>query len=850
MPAASNRRLLIAGVCVAAAYVAAARLGFLVAFAAEQITTVWAPTGIALAGLLHWGRRLWPAIWLAAFAANAASEAPLWTAAVIATGNTLEAVVAATVLGRAHGFDPALRRVADMMRFILAGAILTTIISASIGVTTLCVAGVQPWTRFYGLWSAWWLGDALGALVVAPVLLTIARSARDRPRQDWLAAGLLILSAVIVTEVVFGQLLGPLFARGPLHYVIFPFVVVAAVRFGQPAAAILVLTTSVVTIWHTVRGSGPFASADIHEGLILLQIFMGVLASTELLLAAAMTERQTSQRRRSAAHAVGEVLVDAPDVATAAPTILRNVGENLGWQVGAFWLIDDEVRKLRCLHVWSNDVWTNGAASLAGFEQTTREHLFEAGAGLPGRVWATGKAVWIEDVQQDRNFLRRAAARAAGLHGAFAFPICMEREVAGVIEFFTNHVATPDPELLDTMSAVGNQVGQFMGRKRVETAMLDADRRKDEFLAMLAHELRNPLAPIRTGLELIRLAGDKPGMLEQVRPMMERQVGHMVRLIDDLLDVSRITSGKIHLQRTFAVLEDLVNGAVEANRVGIDAAGAQLTVQLEDPRTTMWVDPTRFVQVLSNLLHNAAKFTDAGGQIIVRGAIVQDALGGSELVLSVSDTGIGISAEMLPRVFDLFSQGDRSPRRPQPGLGIGLALARRIVEMHGGRIEGESAGPGGGSKFTIHLPVLQGPEERSDGPVSSALTQHAGKRRVLVVDDNVDAADTLAALVQTLGLESRTAADGPSAIQCAIDFPPDVILLDIGMPGMDGYETCRRIREHGFGKRAFIIAITGWGQDGDKLRATEAGFDAHLTKPADPAVLQRLLADATRQRST
>ena len=850
MPPANNRRLLIAGVCVAAAYVAAARMGFLVAFAAEQITTVWAPTGIALAALLHWGRRLWPAIWLAAFAANAGSEAPLWTAAMIATGNTLEAVVAASFLGRAHRFDPALRRVADTVRFIVVGAILSTIISATIGVTTLSVAGVQPWTRFSGLWSAWWLGDALGALVVGPVLLTIARPSRDRSRQDWLAPGLLILAAVIVTEIVFGQLLSPLFARGPLHYVIFPFVVVAAVRFGQPAAAMLVLATTAVTIWHTVRATGPFASADIQQGLVLLQIFMGVLASTELLLAAAMTERQTSLRRRGAAHAVGEVLVDAPDVATAAPTILRSVCENLEWQVGAFWLIDDGVRKLRCL-----EVWTDGTPSRAGFEQTTRERLFESGVGLPGRVWATGKAIWIEDVLQDRNFPRAPAARAAGIRGAFAFPICLEREVAGVIEFFTSRVATPDSELLDTMSTVGNQVGQFMGRKRVEAAaraseerLRDADQRKDEFLAMLAHELRNPLAPIRTGLELVRLAGDRPGTMEQVRPMMERQVGHMVRLIDDLLDASRITSGKIHLQRTVAVLEDLVNGAVEANRVGIDAAGAHLTVQLEDPRTTLWVDPTRFVQVLSNLLHNAAKFTDAGARILLRGAVVQDAHRGSELVLSVSDTGIGISGELLPRVFDLFSQGDRSPRRPQPGLGIGLALARRIVEMHGGRIEARSAGPGCGSEFTIYLPVLQGAEDLSDGLVSPILMQHAVKRRVLVVDDNADAADTLAALVHALGLESRTAADGPGAIQCAIDFSPEVILLDIGMPGMDGYETCRRIREHGFGNRAFIIAITGWGQDADKLRATDAGFDAHLTKPADPAVLERLLAEATRQR--
>src|SRR5688572_24628771 len=694
MPTGENRRLLIAGVCVAVAYVAAARMGFLVAFAAEQITTVWAPTGIALAALLHWGRRLWPAIWLAAFAVNAASEAPLWTAAMIATGNTLEAVVAASLLGRAHGFDPALRRVADTVRFILAGALLATIVSATIGVTTLCVAGVQPWARFSGLWSAWWLGDALGALVVAPVLLTTARSATHRPRQDWLAPGLLILTAVAVTEIVFGEHLGPLVGRAPLHYVVFPFVVVAAVRFGQPTTAMLVLGTSAVTIWHTVRATGPFASPDIYQGLVLLQIFIGVLASTELLLAAAMTE----QKR----------------VETA--------------------MLEEQRERERA-------------------DQTLRAS---------------------------------------------------------------------------------------------EERLRDADRRKDEFLAMLAHELRNPLAPIRTGLELVRLAGDTPGMIEQVRPMMERQVGHMVRLIDDLLDVSRITSGKIHLQRTLAVLEDLVNGAVEANRVGIDAAGAHLTVELADPQTVLWVDPTRFVQVLSNLLHNAAKFTDAGDQIVVRGAVVPDAIGDSELVLSVSDNGIGISAEMLPRVFDLFSQGDRSAHRPQPGLGIGLALARRIVEMHGGRIDARSAGPGRGSEFTIHLPVLHGAEDSAGGRPSSVLMRHAVKQRVLVVDDNADAADTLAALVQALGGEARTATDGTGAIQCAIDFSPDVILLDIGMPGMDGYEACKRIRQHRFGRRAFIIAITGWGQEGDKLRATEAGFDAHLTKPADPAVLERLLAEATR----
>ncbi len=505
-PVGDLRRALIVGVCVAAAYVIAARLGFLVAFVAEQVTTVWAPTGIALAALLLWGRRLWPAVWLGAFAANAWTDAPLWTAAIIAAGNTLEAVVAASFLSRARGFDPSLRRLSDTARFIVFAAILATIISATIGVTTLCLAGVQPWARFSGLWSAWWLGDAMGALVVAPVLLTTVRSARHQSRQDWLGVALLIVATVLVTEVVFGEMLGPLLGRCPLHYVIFPFAVIACVRYGQPAAAMLVFSASAVTIWHTVRGDGPFASPDIYQGLILLQVFMGVLASTGLLLAAAMTERQASQRRRAAAYAVGEVLADAPELASAAPAILRNICENLEWQVGALWLIDDDIPLLRCLSVWSN-----GAARVADFVRTTEEAKYPPGAGLPGRVWATRRSVWIEDVLQDPNFPRAAAARRAGIHGAFGFPIRLGGDVLGVVEFFTHRAASPDADLLDTMSTVGNQVGQFMGRKRVERAVLDEQRRMRAIL--------------ETALDAV-IGMDHHGVITEFNPAAERLFGY------------------------------------------------------------------------------------------------------------------------------------------------------------------------------------------------------------------------------------------------------------------------------------------------------------------------------------
>jgi CheY-like chemotaxis protein/nitrogen-specific signal transduction histidine kinase len=368
----------------------------------------------------------------------------------------------------------------------------------------------------------------------------------------------------------------------------------------------------------------------------------------------------------------------------------------------------------------------------------------------------------------------------------------------------------------------------------------DADRRKDEFLAMLAHELRNPLAPIRTGLELIRVAGNTPAAVESVRSMMERQVGHMVRLIDDLLDVSRITSGKIQLHCEPTPLASLVSSAVDAGRAEILAKHVHLVVELPDTPYVLDVDPTRFVQVMSNVLHNATKFTNAGGTIRVAAREVESDTGRRELALSVTDTGVGIPADLLPRIFELFAQG--SPATSQSGLGIGLALARQLVEMHGGRIVARSAGPGEGSEFVISLPLsTETPNVQATG------TSKTIDCRVVVIDDNRDAATVMAMLVKTLGGECWFAFDGESGLQEIRHYHPDVVLLDIGMAGMDGYETCRRIRSE-LGRDVVVVAVTGFGQDHDKEASARAGFDAHLTKPADPAALTKVLADLSEAR--
>jgi PAS domain S-box-containing protein len=407
----------------------------------------------------------------------------------------------------------------------------------------------------------------------------------------------------------------------------------------------------------------------------------------------------------------------------------------------------------------------------------------------------------------------------------------------------TRHVHAdyvPDVRADGTVAGFFALVSDITERKRSEQALREADRRKDEFLAILAHELRNPLAPIRTSVELLRVAGDKVATLSRVQPVLERQVMHMVRMIDDLLDISRITSGRIHLQRQPTPLGDLLHSAMEMNRTLIEAAGLSTQISVPHPDCLLDVDPTRFVQVLSNVLHNATKFTPRGGEIRITQELDERSTPPTA-TLRLSDTGAGIPESVLPRVFDLFVQGPPSGRVTS-GLGIGLALARQLVELQGGRIEALSAGEGLGSTIVITMPatVDQPAHRQTPAAVDDAPEVH---HRVLIVDDNDDAAQTLAALIASFGADTRTANDGPSGLECAWEFQPELVLLDIGMPGMDGYETCQRLRAHPVGRRAHVVALTGWGQPHDRDRALANGFDDHMTKPADPRALATLLTE-------
>jgi PAS domain S-box-containing protein len=376
------------------------------------------------------------------------------------------------------------------------------------------------------------------------------------------------------------------------------------------------------------------------------------------------------------------------------------------------------------------------------------------------------------------------------------------------------------------------KVEAIAGTTRDVTDYKEGQRRKDEFIATLSHELRNPLAPLRNALHLLRATAETPATLP-IHDMIERQLSHMVRLVEDLLEVSRITRGKLELRKERTDLASVLRTAVETCAPMIQQAGHRLSVGL--PAQPLWVegDSVRLAQLLSNLLNNAARYTDAGGEIALEAA--RD---GSEATVRVRDNGAGISSAELPKLFAMFSRGDGADTRAPGGLGIGLALARTLAEMHGGTIEARSEGPGRGSEFTVRLPLARGTilsDSRASG--TAVLTG----RRILVVDDNADAAESLAMVLRSLGAEVQVARSGPAGLEACGKYDPEVVLLDIGMPGMDGYEVARRIRARTRSRQPALVALTGWGQDEHRQKSREAGFDHHLVKPAEIPALQALL---------
>jgi signal transduction histidine kinase/CheY-like chemotaxis protein len=678
----------------------------------------------------------------------------------------------------------------------------------------------------------------MGVVLVAPLLLTISARARW-PVARAAEAAALFSALAVVALVVFAGRLPAMPAGQQLAYAVFPFVAWAALRFRQRETAAAIAMVAVVAVTGTVRGHGPFAARGTHESLVLLQAFMAVVAGTGLVLAAAIAERRTAERRRTADYDVAQTLAASPTLAAAAPRILQTICECLDWDVGALWT--ERGGKMACL-----EVWPQPRVSAPRFSAATREMTFGPGQGLPGRVWSTAVPHWIPDVTLDGNFPRAPLAAAEGLHAAFAFPIRIDDEIPGVVEFFSREVRHPDEDLLRLFSTVGVHIGHFIARQRVEeerTRLLaelrEAGQAKDQFLAVLGHELRNPLAPMRNALEVLRARGFADAVAERMAEVMERQLRHMVRLVDDLLDVSRITRGRIELRRERLDLREAAARAAEAAGPLLESRRHELRVVAPAQPLFVHADPTRIEQVIGNLLHNAARYTPDGGTIVL--GLERE---GDGALLRVTDTGVGLSADMLERIFDPFVREGRAPRSAPEGLGIGLTLVRHLLEMHGGSVQAASGGAGRGSEFTVRLPLAVPSAERvpPEPTEAEAPRPTPPRKRLLVVDDNVDGAESLALVLRQAGHEVVTAHDGRAALERARETDFDVALLDLDLPdGLDGYEVARRMREGGRAP-AVLIALTGFGQQEDRARTREAGFRQHFVKPIDPAELRDLLA--------
>ena len=761
------KRVLIA-VAVASLYVALAKLGFIFAFRAAQVTAFWPPTGLAMAAVFGFGRPALIGVFIGAFVANVTTDEPLLVAIAIAFGNSLEALAGAAILRRV-GFDPHLARPRDVSRLLLAVA-AAPIVSATIGVISLVLGGVQPLRALPSLWWIWWIGDALGALAFAPPLLAWTAS-HTFPRRRGAALEIaLMLTALALTCGLIFSLPGRVAA---IAHVVYVFFIWAALRLGPPATAGAVVLASVIAAWGTHAGRGPFAGAGPERGLVLLQFFIGVAAITALTLAAVAAQNREAQSRLEVSERRLLLAVSAGG-----------------------------------LRVWDWNLRTG--------------ELFYPRQDFVGTFEEYRKLIHPDDLERVDASIRYAVGTRSPYHAVF-------RLVASDGSVYWNdargHVVVGEDDEPERMIGISIDITRS---KELEEALRLEGRRKDEFLAMLGHELRNPLAPILNAVEMLNERDTAAGIIR-------RQAVHLSRLVDDLLDVSRIDSGKVKLEMRSVTVADVVAGALDVWRHLIAQRRQHLTIDL--PREPVWInaDPARMTQVVANLVHNAVKFTPEEGTIEVS-AGQED----GRAVLRVRDTGIGMTGEVLDHAFDLFVQGPPPIDRPQGGLGLGLTLVRRLVELHGGSVTASSDGAGRGSEFVIRLPVTE-PVTSSAKPVV-ATRRSTTPRRILVVEDNDDARNVLVAMLRREGHEVRSAADGEAGLFEAQGFAPEVVLLDIGLPGIDGYEVARRLRAMPETAEALIVAVTGYGQDSDRERSRAAGFDHHLLKPVERKVLTELLA--------
>ena len=812
---------------LAGLYLGVAKLSLLLAIPPGYATAVWPPSGLAVAALLLFGNRMWPGVWLGAALANLMVHSSPSAALLIGTGNALEALAGAALMRRYVGMPRLFRRGEDVFRFAAIAAVASAL-AATIGVAAIALTARMSYGDAAANWWTWWQGDVTGIIVIAPLLLFWkVRAAENWPVSKRLEATAFALALALAGYVVFGSgMTSAGFSAAML--LTFPFVIWAALRFDQLEVAATVAALCVMAIAYTITGRGPFAPAG--SPLLLLLAFVSIVALTGLVLSAVVGER------RRAMAALREEHSRLEDRVAGRTQELERANRSLQQDIVARTILEDDLRRseekfrllvegIRDYAIFMLDVgghivsWNAGAERIKGY----------AAAEIIGRHFSC----FYPQEALDRK-LPQLELEVAAKVGRFEDEGWRLRKDGTA--FWANVIITGLFDSAGKLRGYAKVTRDMTERRRVEQLEY-GERKMNEFLAMLGHELRNPLAPIRNALDLMRVRPADESMQQWSRDVIDRQLMQLTRLVDDLLDIGRISSGKITLHMEPIELDAVVLRAVEAARPLADARGHSLDLRLAGE--PIWVDGdlTRLSQAVLNIVNNAIKYTPEGGRIIVQ-TTRENALG----VVRVIDTGVGMSGELLPTVFDLFVQGERSLDRSEGGLGIGLTLVKRLVTMHGGYVAARSDGANRGSEFEIRLLTVDPPPSAPELPVAMGRDAPLKtRRRMLVIDDNRDSADTLAALLEAWQHEVRTCYDGPSAIAAAADFRPDVVLLDIGLPRMSGYEVAARLRKAEGGRSTILVAFTGYGQDDDRRRVREAGFDYHLVKPLEPAALDKIL---------
>jgi signal transduction histidine kinase len=659
-----------------ALYIVAGKLGLSMAFLNASASPIWPPTGLALAAMLLVGYRLWPAVLVGAFVVNLTTAGTITTSAVIAAGNTLEAVAGAMIVRRFAAGTAAFELVPNIFRFTVFAAIPSTMISATVGVTCLAISHFVRWDLYGPVWMTWWTGDFVGDLVVAPLLIIWATAPRSTLTLPRLLEALALAAVLIVLgDLIFIHWHSQFGQAEALAYLAVPLLIWAAFRFQQRGAVAAAFLLSAIAVRGTLRGAGPFATGNANESLVLLQTFIGVNTLMALILAAVVAERMRAHHER-------------------------------------------------------------------------------------------------EQILQ-----RERSARA-------------------------------DAE--------------------------QANRAKDQFLAMLSHELRTPLSPVLLATTLLEDSPDLPGHLSEYIQMIRRNVELEARLIDDLLDLTRITRGKFQLNLTTTDVHEVLRRAVEiccAGRAG------DLVLKLAAPQHHINGDPARLQQVFWNLVNNAAKFTPVGRSITIRSMNVDEQ---SAIEIEVSDTGAGIEPQFLPRLFNAFEQGDTTRARTFGGLGLGLAITKALAEAHGGTVTAYSAGRDAGATFTVRLPVIADVPQREFEPVpKTEPVQKRVQARVLLVEDHEETLQVMAELLRRLGHEVTTASTIKEALKAAGEKHFDLVISDLGLPDGLGHDLMRSLRA---GNHLRGIALSGYGMSEDIQSSREAGFAEHLVKPVDLKKLEDAMA--------